>query len=199
MKVPAWLVASLLVVSVACGHKPPDDPQDYTTRITLARQAKDEEFRKSDDPIPADKKSEFLPLLYYPVDPDYNVAAVLKEAEEKPVFKMPTSSGKLRDMRRVGTLEFTLKGQQYTLGAFTETDLRRLFVPFRDTTAGKDTYAAGRFLDLDRTGTGLYALDFNRAYTPYCYYNASFECPYPPAENQLKIAILAGEKTKPHE
>ncbi len=71
-----------------------------------------------------------------------------------------------------------------------------MFVPFSDLTSGTETYAAGRFLDLHRTATNLYELDFNKAYTPYCYYNASFECPYPPPENRLKIPIHAGERMK---
>ena len=79
---------------------------------------------------------------------------------------------------------------------FTEGDLNRLFLPFSDLTSGTETYAAGRFLDLDRTATRIYELDFNRAYIPYCYYNAAFECPYPPAENRLKIPIRAGERMK---
>jgi hypothetical protein len=110
---------------------------------------------------------------------------------------MPTSSGQLRRMIRLGTLEFTLKGQPMTLSAFTEGDVSRLFVPFGDLTNGSETYNAGRFLDLDRTATNLYELDFNRAYIPYCYYNASFECPFPPAENRLKVPIRAGERMKP--
>ena len=44
-------------------------------------------------------------------------------------------------------------------------------MPFSDLTSGTETYPAGRFIDLDRTATGLYELDFNRAYNPYCYYN----------------------------
>jgi len=51
-------------------------------------------------------------------------------------------------------------------------------------------------MDLQRTGTNLYELDFNRAYIPYCYYNLTYECPIPPAENRLKVPIRAGEKMK---
>jgi uncharacterized protein (DUF1684 family) len=109
---------------------------------------------------------------------------------------MPTSSGQMRRMFRLGTLEFTLKGQPMTLTAFTEGDVDRLFVPFSDLTSGTETYAAGRFLDLDRTASGVYELDFNQAYIPYCYYNASFECPYPPPENRLKVPIRVGERMK---
>ena len=41
----------------------------------------------------------------------------------------------------------------------------------------------------------LYLLDFNRAYNPYCAYNATYECPYPPPSNRLKVRIEAGERT----
>lgn len=199
MRLPASIAIVLLVSTMACSNKPPDDPQDYIASLTAARAAKDREFASSDDPIPTAKHALFLPLLYYPIDPAFNVPAALKVSEDQPVVKMPTSTGTLRDMRRVGTLEFMIKGQPYTLVAFTEDDLRRLFVPFSDLTSGKETYPAGRFIDLNRTGTNLYELDFNKAYNPTCYYNASYECPLPPPENRLKIAVLAGEKTKPHE
>ena len=106
-----------------------------------------------------------------------------------------TSTGKLRDMRKVGTLEFTLNGQLLSLGAYTETDLRTLFVPFRDLTSDGETYGSGRYLDLKRTGTGFYELDFNLAYNPYCYYNKDFDCPYPPRESRLQIPIRAGRST----
>lgn len=186
-----------LVGLVACSNRPPDDPAQYTARIAEARAAKDAQFQREKDPIPESRKAEFLPLAYFPIDPEYHVLAALKPAKDQVRLMMPTSSGQLRQMLRLGTLEFTLKGQQMTLSAFTEGDVNRLFVPFSDLTSGTETYAAGRFLDLDRTGSGFYELDFNTAYIPYCYYNAAFECPYPPAENRLKVPIRAGERMKP--
>jgi hypothetical protein len=100
-------------------------------------------------------------------------------------------------MRRVGTLGFTVNGQQLSLGAFVEanqTDLQRLFVPFGDLTNGLETYNGGRYLELDRTATGVYDLDFNRAFHPFCLYNSSYDCPYPPPESRLKVPIRAGER-----
>jgi uncharacterized protein (DUF1684 family) len=120
-------------------------------------------------------------------------------ATEQITLMMPTSTGQNRKMRRVGMLEFTLKGQPMTLAAFNEADapdMNRITVMFSDMTSGTETYAAGRYIDMDRTPTGIYALDFNTAYNPYCAYNASYECPYPPPENRLKIPIHAGEKLK---
>jgi uncharacterized protein (DUF1684 family) len=75
--------------------------------------------------------------------------------------------------------------------------MRRLFVPFGDLTNGAETYKGGRYLDLDRTPTGLYDLDFNRAYHPYCVYDPSYVCPVPPRENRLTVAIRAGERLGP--
>jgi uncharacterized protein (DUF1684 family) len=67
-------------------------------------------------------------------------------------------------------------------------------VPFSDETSKGDTYPAGRYLDIDITPTGFYVVDFNKAYHPYCYYSPKFDCPYPPAENRLPVAIRAGER-----
>jgi uncharacterized protein len=192
--------AAVLLLAVACSNKPPDDPKAYVAEIAAARAAKDAAFAGSSDPVPQNRHAELLPLAYFPIDPSYSVPAVLKPASDSTELEMPTSTGTQRKMRRVGTLEFTVKGQALRLTAFVEVgakDLDRLFVPFTDLTTGTETYAGGRYLDLDRTPMGIYALDFNKAYQPYCYYNPTYECPYPPAENRLKIPIRAGEKLKP--
>jgi uncharacterized protein (DUF1684 family) len=86
-----------------------------------------------------------------------------------------------------------------TLTAFVEAgarDMNRLFVPFSDMTSGTETYPAGRYLDLDRTATGVYEVDFNYAYHPYCLFNPTYDCPFPPEENRLKVPIHAGEKLR---
>jgi uncharacterized protein (DUF1684 family) len=41
---------------------------------------------------------------------------------------------------------------------------------------------------------GTWALDFNKAYNPYCAYNETYSCPIPPRQNNLPVAIKAGEK-----
>jgi uncharacterized protein (DUF1684 family) len=204
-----------LAMMAACRSKPPEDG-DYAAKIATARAEKDRNFQKDPQPVPANRKAELVPLAYFPIDPDYDVAAVLKPIDPTPqrsagtagsedradpaaVVVMPTSTGGKRDMRRVGTLEFSLKGQPLKLTAFVEVgapNLNHLFVPFSDLTTGTETYPAGRYIDLDRNGTGMYDLDFNRAYQPYCYYNAMYDCPYPPPENRLKVPIRSGEKLK---
>ena len=41
--------------------------------------------------------------------------------------------------------------------------MSHLFVPFGDLTNGAETYPGGRYLELERTATAIYDLDFNRA------------------------------------
>src|SRR3712207_9470775 len=67
----------------------------------------------------------------------------------------------------------------------------RLFVPFRDKTCGKETYGAGRYIDLNKKATDEYVLDFNRAYNPYCAYSPYYSCPLPPGENNLPVEVRA--------
>jgi uncharacterized protein (DUF1684 family) len=182
-----------LAFAISCSK-----PLSYPDEIAQWHAEKDAFMRDSpQSPVPPDKRATFPPLSYFPVDPAYRVPAALQESAGGPVVDMPTSTGQTRKMRRVGTLAFTLKGQPMTLGAFVEADendMRRLFVPFGDLTNGTETYPGGRYLDLDRTATGIYDLDFNRAYHPFCYYNSSYDCPYPPKENRLAVPIRAGER-----
>jgi uncharacterized protein (DUF1684 family) len=193
------ITAAALAAACSSGPSAPDD-RSYIERLDAERAGKERMFRESpDSPIPPGKHDQLLPLSYFPIDVSYAAPAVLKLSEDRPVFEMPTSTGKMRKMERVGVLEFTLGGEPRSLGAFVEAGTRRvtrLFVPFSDLTSGGETYAAGRYLDLDPTSTGLYEIDFNRAYSPYCAYNDAYDCPFPPPSNRLKIPIRAGERMR---
>ena len=75
-----------------------------------------------------------------------------------------------------------------------------LFLPFRDSSNGRGTYAGGRYLydtikgaDLGANGESI-LLDFNFAYNPSCAYNDQWVCPLAPPDNWLEFAIPAGEK-----
>jgi uncharacterized protein (DUF1684 family) len=190
----AFWVLCLLVMTAGCS-KP---PLSYSEQIQAWHSEKDQFMRESpQSPIPEDRRAAFAPLTYFPVDPSSRVPAMLQPAEPGPAIEMPTSTGQRRQMRRVGTLAFTLKGRPLSLGAFVEAeekDMRRLFVPFGDLTNGMETYQGGRYLDLERTATGIYDLDFNRAYHPFCLFNSAYDCPYPPPESRLKVPIRAGER-----
>jgi uncharacterized protein len=198
---PAWplpLAALAAIALMGCSPSPPDE-QHVLQEIASFREMKDKGFAGTDSPVPEDRRKALLPLAYFPVSLDYRVPAVLRTFRDRSTLQMPTSTGQLRTMVRVGRLDFTLRGQQLGLSAFIEAgarDLDRLFVPFTDLTSGTETYPAGRYLDLERTPTGLYVIDFNRAYHPFCYYNPTYDCPYPPRENRLQIPVRGGERMK---
>jgi uncharacterized protein len=191
----------LLLLGAACTSGPgPVDATAHDQETRDIRARKDEMFRSSpDSPIPADTRGRFAGLAYYDIKPEFHVTGFLTVDRSGPpmLIKLDTSTHEPRQMRKVGTLGFTLGQSQYKLTAFADVDdtaMKRLFVPFGDLTNNVETYGGGRYLDLDRTPTGFYDLDFNRAYHPYCVYNTTYDCPVPPRENRLAVAIPAGER-----
>ncbi len=195
-------LAAAVLAAGACSPPPPNEA-GYVERLLEDRALKDEFFAAGpDSPVPLDRRSWMLPIRYYEPDVAYRVPAQLTVPDEQPVFQVPTSTGQVRAMQRVGTLEFMLNGEPRTLAALVELpvqEVTRLFVPFRDETTGTETYPAGRYLDLNRTPTGIYDLDFNRAYHPTCYYDEDFDCPFPPPENRLATPVRAGERLPPED
>jgi uncharacterized protein (DUF1684 family) len=189
-------VTALVVVAALAGGCS-SEPEDYVGRIAAERVQKDDWFRSdAQSPVKKEEVAKFVPLSYFAVDESYAVPAQLEPAAEREAITMPTSTGKLRTVERIGTLKFNLKGQPMKLTAFLEEGSQRLFVPFSDLTSGTETYPAGRYMNLDPSPSGIYIVDFNVAYNPYCYYNVEFDCPLPPAENRLTVPIRAGERMR---
>lgn len=198
-----WLLAAALAGAAHCtsGPPPPADSRPYAEQVMAARAQKDADFRAPKNPyspVPVGERAQFPGINYYAIAPDYRVAAALTTVPTNPpvIIALADSSHELQQKVKVGTLGFTLAGQTYQLSAFAESvgNVQRLWVPFRDLTSGIETYGGGRYLDLDRTATGYYDLDFNKAYHPSCVYDASWVCPYPPSENRLPVAVRAGER-----
>ena len=195
----AAAVAATLGAACTSGPGAPvDGPQ--VTSVLEWRAAKDAMFKTSkDSPLLPDARASFTGLSYWPIDTSYRVPAGLTQDRSGPpvIIQLQTSTDEKRRMQKVGTLGFTLKQQAYQLTAFADldtNDVTQLFVPFGDLTNNKDTYGGGRYIELVRTPTGLYDLDFNRAYHPFCVFNPSYSCPVPPRENRLQVAIPAGER-----
>ncbi|MGO9782743.1 MAG: DUF1684 domain-containing protein [Streptosporangiaceae bacterium] len=94
-----------------------------------------------------------------------------------------------------GRIDFKIAGQFLSLTAFPGDAPGSLIVLFTDGTSGVTTYAANRVLQLPPPAAdGTVLLDFNRAVNLPCAYTDLATCPLPPAENQLPVAIEAGEK-----
>jgi uncharacterized protein (DUF1684 family) len=178
--------------------QPPNS--DNARQIEAFRRQKDKFFKESpDSPLLPDDKEAFVGLNYYSVDPDFRVVAMLIPDAHPGTFRVQTTTGDYKEYTRMGRLEFTLNGQTFSLTAFMPPadepmHGNRIFVPFRDRTSAKETYGAGRYLDLNKREGNEYVLDFNRAYNPFCAYSPYYSCPIPPGENNLQVEIRAGEK-----
>lgn len=159
------------------------------------------EYRNpKETPLRGDNFTNFKAHPFFPVNLKYKVVAEFTKTEDAQPFDLPTSSGKTKAYQEYGKAVFTLDGKPYTLTVYQSLDLIKqekyrdyLFLPFRDTTNGKETYGGGKYMDLTIPKGDTIILDFNKSYQPYCAYNAyDYNCPIVPEENRLPVEIRAG-------
>lgn len=174
----------------------------YHGRIESARREKDR-WMKSDlhPPLPEAQRPAFRGLVYFPVDPAYRVTARVETLPAGDEMRVPATGGEERVYTRLCKLHFALAGLPCALTGFEpepgQSPEPYLFVPFKDKTAGKETYGGGRYLDPDPPSGPELELDFNAAYNPYCAYDDTWSCVIPPPENWLGVEVRAGEKLPP--
>lgn len=196
------MVAALFVSLSACGNRKTagENRAGSADSLVSERIARDEAFRSSpESPIPEEERGSFQGLQYYPLDESLRFSVELKRHPNPRQMRLSTNTGEIRSGLRYGYFDFSVNGQPcrlqvYRLDAVEGNGGPNLFIPFRDATSGGETYGSGRYIDLTENTTGIYELDFNRAYNPYCAFNSRYSCPLPPAENMLQVPIRAGEK-----
>jgi uncharacterized protein len=202
-RIQVFIMPLLLLLALSgCSESPNSarvqpQPQDPVLR---ERVEKDAVFRSDNSPIHPQERANFKGLSYYPIDPGLKFSVQLHRFPVPAQVRMATNTGEIRSGLRYGFFDFQAGGQDCRLQVYRLEDApgsggANLFIPFRDSTSGQETYAAGRYIDLKENTSGTYDLDFNRAYNPSCAYNSDFSCPVPPAENTLKVPIRAGEKS----
>ena len=166
------------------------------------RGTRDDLFREhSQSPVPASARPGFGGLAYYEFDPELRVSARLVDRPAERI-EIVSSTGEPIRFTRIGSCLFELAGADRSLDAFwLEAYGGGLFVPFRDATAGRETYGAGRYLldtakgaDLGSGDDGGIVLDFNFAYNPSCAYDPRWSCPLAPPANRLDVEVRAGER-----
>ena len=148
----------------------------------------------------ADKKY----FQFYPINENFRVTARFEKATNNKWFSMETSGLQKKTYRVYGTVTFTFHDTLVKADIYQSQNLMAdskykdyLALMFTDKTTGDDTYEAGRYIDLDIDDikNNQLVIDFNKAYNPYCaYVKGKYNCPIPPRENYLPIAIEAGEK-----
>jgi len=140
---------------------------------------------------------EFKGLRFFPVDLRYRYVLTMEVDQRKDTTVILSSRGNRRKALRVGWFNVEVDQTMCRL------EVSRLLEPgvgersysifFRDGTCGTESYGMGRYVEAEEVGEGLFLLDFNSAYNPACAFSDHFNCPVPPAQNQLPVRIPAGE------
>jgi hypothetical protein len=131
---------------------------------------------------------------FFALNPAFKVTATWVPSDGKKTVDVPNVLGDITPTPVAGEAHFKLNGQDLTLQALGGDPTQGLFFIFKDQTSKTETYPPGRFLQTDAVKDGAVVLDFNEAYNPPCAVTPYATCPLPPKENQLGIAIPAGEK-----
>jgi uncharacterized protein len=163
------------------------------SQLEQFRKAKDKLFSSDpQSPLLDEQKKSFKGLNYFPENSALKLHLEMEEFPEKKEVQIKTSTGQVQTYTRFGRLKFIVDGQPAELTVYYGDN--EFFLPFSDLLANKETYGAGRYLEIIPMGKGRFVVDFNYAYNPYCAYNEKWSCPITPAENRLKVPIRAGEK-----
>jgi uncharacterized protein (DUF1684 family) len=190
-----YLLVLLLLISLK------GFPQDYQAQIAAFRKGYINDFLEDkNSPL---KKDDLQYLRFYNADSSYRVTAKYQLSQNPQTFIIPAFSGAGREYVPYASLKFMLKNKPTQLTVYRSLALANvtgykdyLLLLFTDETNSKSTYGGGRYIDM-REGefkNGEVTLDFNKAYNPYCAFSPAYSCPKPPDENNLAIAVQAGEK-----
>ncbi|MEO5583310.1 MAG: DUF1684 domain-containing protein [Saprospiraceae bacterium] len=142
-------------------------------------------------------------LDYYKVKESNKVYCTVELITNPVEIEMPTYSGKIKSFRKYALLHFTWKGKLLKLTAYQSLQQlsmplykEYLFIPFKDKTTNKSTYGGGRYIDIKpgQAPVDHLILDLNQVYNPWCAYSDGYNCPIPPTENALPVALKVGEK-----
>ena len=166
-----------------------EENKTWRKEIAEEREYKDEFFKKGpQSPLSFENKKVFKGLVCYPPDETYRYEMHIIEQAEKETLQIEDTKGNIRNILRFGEFRFSIQDTEYVLQAYkSDPQEDRLFIPFKDSTAGKEIYEGGRYLDFepenDLTHDDTWIVDFNKAYNRWCAYSDDYACPYIPREN----------------
>lgn len=151
-------------------------------------------------PLDASGRAAFRGLRHFPFDPAMRFVCPVEPAPSDELLELPASHDEGMRFRRIGRVRVVLSGEIVTLAVYWIAAYGGgLFLPFRDSTSGSETYGAGRYLwdsvkgaDLGSSGRSI-VVDFNYAYNPSCAYDPRWACPLAPSDNRIAVPVRAGE------
>jgi uncharacterized protein (DUF1684 family) len=181
--------------------------QNYTQRLTNERLLNKIALTEGNRaPL---KSDELIYIRHFQPDSTWIIQGLVEFIGDTTTIPFQTSSGKIKYFEKRALIRFQRGNEEFRLTAYRNVKDRgnpeseaSLFIPFTDRSNGDSTYEGGRYINASANDIkeGKLRIDFNRCYNPYCAYSSGFNCPVPPAENRLSIAIPVGEQAfaKPH-
>jgi uncharacterized protein (DUF1684 family) len=130
----------------------------------------------------------------FPVDDRWRVAARFDALDSPTAVSVADVRGGRIDVTAVGRLVLRIEGREYRLTALNPSEQEPFWIMFKDATNGSSTYGGYRVVWVPRVRDGEWTVvDFNMAGNPPCAYSPHTLCPLPPRENNLAVAVAAGE------
>lgn len=186
----------LLLLTTIAQTQTADNALTHLDLIRETRAFKDSVLRHDrDSPLLSEDLLTFSGLTYYPIDLRYRIVGEMHLYARQRQVEVPDTGGTTITMERFGRLYFTWAEKEYWLEVYRSFESGQLEAFFRDGSNASTTYSGGRYVAVDPLKDGVYLIDFNMAYNPYCDYNPAYICPMPPAQNTLPFSVEAGELT----
>jgi uncharacterized protein (DUF1684 family) len=136
----------------------------------------------------------FSGVKTFDYSPSFNVTATLEVASAPTEVVVGTVvEGLTQAYVSPGVLSFEIAGTACHLTAFEQAGTKDLVILFRDATSGKSSYGTARSVTAKHQTDGTYSIDFNFSSNFFCAYTDFATCPIAPVENNLPVAIAAGE------
>ena len=188
-KTPLYAIACCL--SLSLGSASADD--SIRAQVEALRAAKDSLLKSEDSPLLPAQRARFEQLAYYPIDLRYRLRGELHIYGRQRIVEIPNTDGTITELERFGRFVSAFGENDFWLEVYRSPQTGETEIFFKDLTNGHTTYGGGRYARLTREDDGMYVIDFNNAYNPYCAYNPAYICPLPPRQNHLDFAVEAGE------
>jgi len=172
-----------LTISFATGNK------KYIKEIkAFQKELNDLYLDKEKSPLSKKQRKKFKKNKghnFFPIEEKFRVVAQLDRTKLEKNIQFPTSTTRIAVYDVYARATFTLNDKEYTLNLYQSHRLREkpeyadnLFLPFKDLTAGEETYGGGKFLDLTIPDGDTIVIDFNKSYHPYCAYSDNYYLDY---------------------
>ena len=188
-KILPYAIACCLCLSF--GSAAADD--SIRAQIEALRAAKDSLLKSEDSPLLPAQRARFERLAYYPIDLRYRLRGELHIYGRQRIVEIPNTDDTTTELERLGRFVSAFGEKNFWLEVYRSPQTGETEVFFKDPTNGHTTYGGGRYARLIREDDGMYVIDFNNSYNPYCAYNPTYICPLPPRQNHLDFAVEVGE------